>query len=152
MTLFQSCFVSAALLGGMLMVQLNTDTKVIDSLTHTLSPDQLVLYENISKKRLFIWLKGLVLGIGLAFALTPFIVKRTPTTIFGWINSCVFTSIALLANYFFYILSKKDAHMVDYLDEDQVDEWLQVKKMMQWNYHVGMLVGGAAIFILSLNL
>ena len=48
----------------------------------------------------------------------------------------------MLTSYFYYILSPKQDLMVLYLDNRrQREEWAKVYKTMQFNYHIGLLLG-----------
>ncbi len=68
------------------------------------------------------------------------------------IRGCVFSAIVMVVNYFVYMLTPKPGHMIESLRQDQIDEWLAVRNMMQTNYHIGLLVGMAAVYILSLGI
>lgn len=143
MSFARDCTVAGALIGGMLMIHLNTDRSVMGDFYQTFTPKQMMIMRHIKMMRMRIWATGLLVGLVVAYLLTP----KLPSTLLR--ADCVFTGIALLVNYFWYMLCPKDVYMIEHLREDQVDEWLEVKKMMQRNYHLGMLVGGAGVFVLG---
>ena len=62
----------------------------------------------------------------------------------------ILVSIIMATSYFFYILSPKSKYMISYLKSgEQVEQWLKIYKQMQFNYHIGFLLGMSAIIALS---
>ena len=56
----------------------------------------------------------------------------------------------MATSYFYYILSPKSKYMVSYLEgKDQIKQWLKIYKQMQFNYHIGFLLGMSGIIALS---
>lgn len=65
---------------------------------------------------------------------------------------CLTGSITFLTVYFYYILSPKQDLMVVYLnDRSQRYEWQKIYKKMQFNYHVGLLLGIIAALLLTMS-
>jgi hypothetical protein len=50
-------------------------------------------------------------------------------------------AVTFTVNYFYYILSPKTDWMVLNLSKDETRAWLKVYKTMQYNYHIGMVLG-----------
>lgn len=138
------CFLAAALMGGVVMTMARANRSTLSDYVSGLTPSQLHTHKIISDARLRIWLMGLALGVVAAWFVAP----RSGSTM---MRGCSFAAIVMLVNYFYYMLAPKPGYMIEVLRRDQVPEWLAVKKMMQSNYHVGMLVGAVALYFLSLG-
>ena len=64
--------------------------------------------------------------------------------------ACITGSITFTVNYFYYILTPKSEWMILSLEgQDQKEAWLKMYRHMQFNYHVGFLLGIAAVFFLT---
>jgi hypothetical protein len=104
----------------------------------SLSEPQLEKYKLIIAERRNIYLSGYLLGLSLS-----------AIVIVGLMDSlnkvkmvCLTGSITFLTSYFYYILSPKQDLMVLYLDNRyQRYEWQKIYKKMQFNYHIGLLLG-----------
>ena len=118
---------------------------------NTLSQDKIERYEGIINERRTIYLKGYGLGLILAF-ISLFLYEK-----FGWNDKkkglnkvCFIGGITLLVNYFYYMLSPKSDYMILHLNEEnQKKEWLNINKTMQFNYHIGLLLGIVASMVLA---
>jgi len=126
-------------------------TKQKQEFYNTLSEDKIEKYEGIIKERRGIYLKGYGLGLILAFIFL-FLYEK-----FGWNDKkkglnkiCFIGGITLLVNYFYYMLSPKTDYMILHLnEEDQRKQWLKINKTMQFNYHIGLLLGIIASMVLA---
>ena len=59
---------------------------------------------------------------------------------------CMVAAVTLSVNYFYYILSPKTDWMVLHLkSEEEKHAWLKVYKTMQYNYHMGLVLGILAV-------
>ena len=146
-----SCAIASAFLGGMAWIMLNTDKETKHKYLKTMNAEQLVIKNAIVKNRAWIWLQGIVIGIifGLLFV---YMNKTGNGTGNANTSGCYFAAIVLGVNYLYYMLADKGTYMIQHLQEDQIPEWLAVKKMYQTNYHVGMLLGLAGCFFLGRGL
>jgi hypothetical protein len=116
--------------------------------TKSLSDSQLERYKLIVSERRNIYLSGYLLGLALS-----------AIVIVGFMNSlnkmqmiCLTGSITFLTSYFYYILSPKQDLMVLYLDNrSQRYEWQKIYKKMQFNYHVGLLLGIIAAILITMS-
>lgn len=134
------CLVAAALLGGILMVTFASNKNVMHAYESQLTPEQKAVNRILGLYRLKLWIVGMFLGVAVALFVTrPFSA--------GMQRGCAFAAVALVVNYLYYMLMPKPAHMIQYLQPEQVDEWLAVKTMMQRNYHLGMLAGAGALLL-----
>jgi len=60
----------------------------------------------------------------------------------SWHKACVAGSITFVTTYYYYILSKKSGYMISELEtKEERRAWLKMYKTMQWNYHMGFLLG-----------
>lgn len=143
-----SCAIASAFLGGMVWIMINTDKNVMNEYERSFDNKQRVIHKAIVKNRASIWLQGVVLGL-IAGLIYLYLVNGTGNRDF---NGCLFAMIVMGVNYFYYMLADKGTYMVEHLRKDQIDEHLSVHKMMQTNYHVGMLMGIAGCFFLGRGL
>lgn len=134
------CLIAGALMGGTLMVTFASNKTVMNKYMQTMSPEQKLFNRYLTAARMKIWVVGLFLGVAVAL----FLSKRFKG---GLQRGCAFAAIAMLVNYFFYMLYPKPGHMVEVLRQDQIDEWRAVRKMMQRNYHMGMLISVGALLV-----
>ena len=142
-----SCIVASAFLGGMVWIMLNTEKETKKEYIKSMDAKQIAIKRAIAKNRAWIWIKGIVIGLiaGLLYLYT-----YVPGS--ANFKGCMFAAIVMTVNYFYYMLADKGTYMVQHLRQDQIGEWLAVKKMYQTNYHVGMLLGVAGFFLLGRGL
>ena len=140
-----TCSVAAAFLGGMFKIMLTKDKEVLGNFSATFDERQHLVMEQIRSNRFRIWSQGIVLGLVLGVIYLYFFGKGL-SSIF---SSCIFASIVMTVNYFYYMLSNKGTYMIEHLRKDQVDEWLAVKLMYQRKYHLGLLLGIVGCFLLA---
>lgn len=138
------CFLAAALMGGVIMTIAKADRNILADYVSGLSQSQLEAHQAISEARLKNWMWGLLLGVGVAWFVTP----RGDNVL---TRGCTFAAVVMVVNYFYYMFAPKPGYMIEVLKGHQVNEWLAVKKMMQSNYHIGLLVGALALYFLSLG-
>ena len=147
-----TCSIGIMFLIANLYVTFTADkTKQKQKFYTTLSEDKIEKYEDIINERRTIYLKGYGLGLIIAFILL-FLYEN-----FGFNDKkkvmnkvCFIGGITLLVNYFYYMLSPKTDYMILHLNEEnQRKEWLKINKTMQFNYHVGLLLGIIASMVLA---
>jgi uncharacterized membrane protein YkgB len=147
-----TCSIGLMFLIANLYVTFTADkTKQKQEFYNTLSEDKIEKYEGIIKERRGIYLKGYGLGIILA-VISLFLYEKS-----GWNDKrkglnkiCFIGGITLLVNYFYYMLSPKTDYMILHLNEEnQRKEWLKINKTMQFNYHIGLLLGIIASMVLA---
>ena len=109
-----------------------------DKFYKTLTPQLIDRYEAIIKERRNIYLKGYAYGLALAFVALYIGRKKMKTVP----SICVGAGITFLVNYLYYILSPKSDTMIIHLNkEDQRVEWYKIYRSMQFNYHIGLVLG-----------
>ena len=147
-----TCSVGLMFLIANLYVSFSADkTKQKQDFYNTLTEDKIEKYESIISERRGIYLKGYGLGLILAF-ISLFLYQEI-----GWSDKrkglnkiCFIGGITLLVNYFYYMLSPKMDYMILHLNEEnQRKEWLNINKTMQFNYHIGLLLGIIASMVLA---
>ena len=66
-------------------------------------------------------------------------------------NVCIIITITLVTNYLFYILYPKKDYMILHLkNKEQIEEWLDIYKYMQFRYHLGFVLGIVALIFASI--
>jgi len=143
-----SCSVSAVFIIGMIYFYNRTSqSEVVKHYKEKLPSNLQKKYEKITEERMTISYQGYILGLFLSL-LFLFYKKHTPFKNIHVI--CIVMSIALLTNYFYYILTPKSDWMLNHVnDKEQVRAWLQMYREMSFNYHVGLALGIIAVGIFS---
>lgn len=146
MVCITSCGISLIFILGMIYMMFAVDKQATMSpFMRLLSPKQKDKYWEIINERRRIYFSGFGLGIILS-ALT--LTARSYSGIkLSWLPTiCLTGSITFLTTYFYYILAPKSDYMVRYLEtKEQREAWLGIYKTMQFNYHLGLVLGLAAV-------
>ena len=145
-----SCMISLIFIIGMIYFYNMTDKSIIVKHYKEKMPSNLQnRYDKISEERKRISMTGYALG----FVLSLFIIFYNMNLKGGKLNNtsivCIVVATSFLTNYFFYMLHPKSKWMLNYLnDKEQVKAWLQMYRTMQFNYHLGLVMGiiGVGIF------
>jgi uncharacterized membrane protein YkgB len=145
-----SCSISLVFIIAMIyFYNATSNNEVVKHYKSKLPSDLQVLYDKIAAERQMISYKGFCLG----FVISLFIILYNVNIKSGKLNNtsivCIVVASSFLTNYFFYMLSPKSKWMLNYLnDKEQVKAWLQMYKAMQFNYHLGLVLGiiGVGIF------
>lgn len=97
------------------------------------------------KQRRTLYVQGLSIGLLLSLGY----IYASPLGKQSSIHSaCIVASITFLTLYFYYMLSPKLPLMVLQLNTDeQRTHWASIYKTMQWNYHLGLLLGVLGVAI-----
>lgn len=127
-----------------------SESSLIKKLKNTLTLEQQNTYERIKRERMGIHMRGY--GIGLLISALVLMYKfqfysksLTPTAM-----ACITASITFTVNYYYYILSPKSEWMIQSLEgADQKEAWIKMYRHMQFNYHVGFLLGIVAVFFMT---
>lgn len=157
MVCHKSCGLALVFLVANIYLTLNADKySITKKYQETLSPTQRERYIKIVQERKMIGLKGYVLGFAFSFCANMMKYLRvgcfSPNRRdFGTMGIlCLTGAITFTTQYLFYILSPKSDWMVLHLDtRTQREEWLKVYRSMQFNYHLGLVFGIAAVIMLS---
>lgn len=117
---------------------------IIQDFVSKLSPDNQERYARITMERQKIYFTGLVLGFILSIILVVTMRKYFIGSRGGLL--CMIAAVTFSVNYFYYILSPKSDWMVLHLKSgEETAAWLNVYRTMQYNYHVGLVLGILAV-------
>jgi hypothetical protein len=119
-------------------------TQTIQEFVTKLSPENQKRYETIANERRRIYFMGLFLGFVLSMVLLMCCQKYFMGSRSGLL--CMVAAVTFSVNYFYYILSPKSDWMVLHLKSgEETAAWLKVYRTMQYNYHVGLVLGILAV-------
>jgi hypothetical protein len=122
-------------------------SEVIQEFVAKLSPEKQRRYAAITRERQGIYFMGLFLGFVLAMILLACCRKY----FLGAGGSrggvlCMVAAVAFSVNYFYYVLSPKSDWMILHLNSGaETEAWLKVYRTMQYNYHIGLVLGILAV-------
>lgn len=150
MACYLSCAVSAIFIIGMIyFYNATTNNEVIIHYKSTLPSHLQKLYEKIGNERRSISIQGYILGFIISLAIIYYNLKIKTTKLSNTTMVCIVLSVSFLTNYFYYMLYPKKTWMLDHINnKDQIKAWLEMYKTMQYNYHLGLVLGmiGVGIF------
>jgi glucan phosphoethanolaminetransferase (alkaline phosphatase superfamily) len=119
-------------------------TRVIQDFVAKLSPENQQRYAVITKERQGIYFMGLFLGFVISMILMVCCRKYFIGSRGGLL--CMIAAVTFSVNYFYYILSPKSDWMVLHLKSaEETTAWLNVYRTMQYNYHIGLVLGILAV-------
>lgn len=147
-----SCLLSTVFIISMIYFYNATNkSEIVKTYKEKLSPELREKYEKITKERLQISYKGYLLGFVLSMLIILYNVyfkQGKAFDIFSMI--CIVISTSFITNYFYYILSPKTDMMVNHLKtKEEIQAWSAMYKEMQYNYHMGLALGIAAVGIMA---
>uniref|UniRef100_A0A6C0AC97 Uncharacterized protein n=1 Tax=viral metagenome TaxID=1070528 RepID=A0A6C0AC97_9ZZZZ len=142
-----TCYVSIVLFIAMMYLTLKTGKDVdSDKFIKTLSQPLQEEYRLRVLERRSLYLRGYGLGLLLSGVYLVYSLYIKDDIVSKVQVVCTTGFITFLIAYLYYILSKKQPLMVTLLDtEEQKQEWYNIYKKMQFNYHIGMALGLGAI-------
>lgn len=143
------CGIAIVFLVGMIYMTFAIDKcSTTKNFINSLNKEQSDRYKSIIAERRHIYLSGYLFGLALSA-----IIIVGMKTIKKFQMLCLTGSVTFLTVYFYYILSPKQDLMVIYLnDRNQRYEWQKIYKKMQFNYHVGILLGIIASLLLTMSI
>jgi uncharacterized membrane protein YkgB len=147
-----TCLIATALIISMIYYQNATNkSQIVQQYKAQLPPNLKNLYDKISEERLHIYYFGYVLGFILSIIIILYNVsiknrnKLTNTSL-----CCLVIIVSFFTNYFYYILSPKSDWMLNHINSpEQTKAWLYIYRTMQVNYHMGFVIGIAAIGLIA---
>lgn len=108
------------------------------------------LYEKITTERLRISYTGYIIGLLFSVIL---IIYNSLKKQNKWSNMsmvCLVIIVSYFTNYFYYILSPKSTYMLEHINTEQDNKkWLKVYRFMQFQHHLGLVIGIIAVGILA---
>ena len=145
------CTVGIVFLIGMIYMAFAVDKSYVSlKFVNSLRDSQAERYKNIISERRHIYLSGYLFGL----ALSAIIIVGMTDKLHKFQMVCLTASVTFITVYFYYILSPKQDLMVVYLDNRyQRNEWQKIYKKMQFNYHVGWVLGiiAASLFTMAVK-
>ena len=146
-----SCMISAVFVIGMIYFYNLTDkSEIVKHYKSSLSSDLQKRYEKISNERAYISYQGYALGLILSLGIIFYNLKIKGAKMNTTALVCTVVATAFLTNYFYYILSPKSDWMLDHLqNKEEIKAWLLMYREMQFNYHMGLLLGIIAVGFLA---
>jgi len=115
-------------------------------------PNNLVtLYDKLSRERLMISYQGYILGfiISLFIIFYNYFYKVRKMGCFSMV--CIVLATSFLTNYFYYILHPKSDWMLNHIKNPEEEKiWLIMYREMQFNYHMGLVLGIIGVGILAI--
>ena len=150
-----SCAIAFVLIvANVYCCSLGSKNQVIKDLIAKLSPENQERYRNIAIERRKIYFTGLFLG----FILSMLLIMCCRSYFLTSNGSrggllCMVGAVTLSVNYFYYILARKTDWMVLHLQSPEEKEaWLKVYRTMQYNYHMGLVLGILAVIAIGNSL
>jgi uncharacterized membrane protein YkgB len=143
--------IAVALIIAMIYFQNATSkSKIVQEYKKQLPSNLQNLYEKITAERLRLNYYGYTLGLilSLIIILYNYTSKRNKLTNTSLV--CLVIVVSFLTNYFYYILSPKSTYMLDHINSpEQTKAWLTMYREMQYNYHLGFVIGVIAVGVLA---
>jgi len=150
-----SCAIAFVLiLANVYCCSLGSKNQVIKDLISKLSPENQERYRKIANERRSIYFTGLFLG----FIISMLLIMCCRSYFLTSNGSrggllCMVGAVTLSVNYFYYILARKTDWMVLHLQSPEEKEaWLKVYHTMQYNYHMGLVLGILAVIAIGNSL
>lgn len=144
------CGIAIVFFVGMIYTTFATDKcSMTKNFIESLNELQAERYKSIISERRNIYLSGYLFGL----ALSAIIIIGMLKSITKFQMLCITGSVTFLTVYFYYILSPKQDLMVVFLnDRNQRYEWQKIYKKMQFNYHIGLLLGIIAALVFAMSI
>jgi uncharacterized membrane protein YkgB len=143
--------ISAVFVIGMIYFYNMTDkSEVVKHYKQKLSSDQQKRYEKIVEERTKISYTGYILGFVLSLFIIFYNMNLKGAKLSNTSVVCVVIATSFLTNYFYYMLSPKTDWMLNHMNsQEEVRSWLQMYREMQYNYHMGIVLGIIAVGVLA---
>jgi uncharacterized membrane protein YkgB len=143
--------ISAVFVIGMIYFYNMTDkSKVVKYYKSSLSSDLQKRYDKITKERSTISYQGYILGVILSLGIIFYNIKIKKERLNTSALVCIVVATSFLTNYFYYMLHPKSDWMLNHMNNQQeVKAWLLMYREMQYNYHMGLVLGIIAVGILA---
>jgi len=151
-----TCLLATALIIAMIYFQnATTKSKIVQEYKKQLPSNLQNLYEKLSAERLRINYYGYTLGLVLSLIIILYnynLTKNNKLQLSKTNTSlvCLVIVVSFFTNYFYYILSPKSTYMLEHINSpEQTKAWLAMYREMQYNYHMGFVIGVVAVGVLA---
>lgn len=149
----QSCSISLVFFVSMIyftIFKMEEKTEKLRHFENLLSISQKETYEKIKNERMSIYFTGYTLGFFFSLVLILYYRNVSKTKLSKINILCLVFSVSFITNYFYYMLSPKTTYMLLHLNtKEQTKAWLEIYKSMQYNYHMGFVLGIIALLFLT---
>jgi uncharacterized membrane protein YkgB len=146
-----SCMISAVFVIGMIYFYNLTDkSDVVKNYKSSLSSDLQKRYEKITNERANISYQGYALGVIISLGIIFYNLKMKGSKMNTSALVCTVVATAFVTNYFYYMLSPKSDWMLNHMNnKEEIKAWLLMYREMQFNYHMGLVLGIIGVGILA---
>jgi hypothetical protein len=146
-----SCIISVVFLVGMIYFYNMTDkSNVVKYYKSSLSSDLQKRYKKIVKERTNISYQGYALGVIISIGIIFYNLKIKKERLNTSSLVCIVIATSFVTNYFYYMLHPKSDWMLNHMNnQEEVKAWLLMYREMQYNYHMGLVLGIIAVGILA---
>ena len=146
-----TCAISAVFIIGMIYFYNRTSkSEIVKTYKEQVPPKLRILYEKLSVERMRISFYGYVLGLIVSLFIIFYNIKVKKRSLSNVSLVCLVTTTCFLTNYFYYILSPKSDWMLNHINDGRVAKlWAKMYREMQFNYHMGIVLGIMAVGMLA---
>ena len=146
-----SCMISAIFVIGMIYFYNLTDkSTIVKHYKSSISSDLQKRYEKITNERANISYQGYALGVILSLIIIFYNLRFKRSAMNTSALVCTVVATAFVTNYFYYMLSPKSDWMLNHMtNKEEIKAWLLMYREMQFNYHMGLVLGIIAVGMLA---
>ena len=146
-----SCMISTIFIVGMIyFYNMTNKSEIVKHYKSSLSSDLQKRYDNISEERRRISIHGYILGLILSLFIIFYNLKIKGLHMRTFSLVCVVMATCFVTNYFYYMLSPKSDWMLNHVsNQPETRAWLLMYREMSYNYHLGLVLGIAAVGVFA---
>lgn len=146
-----TCMVSSIFIIGMIyFYNMSNKSEIVKYYKSSLPTDLQNRYEKIAKERMLISYQGYILGAILSLGIIFYNIRIKGTKMSNTALVCTVIATAFVTNYFYYMLYPKSDWMLNHMhNQQEVKAWLLMYREMQFNYHLGLVLGIIAVGIFA---
>jgi uncharacterized membrane protein YkgB len=146
-----SCAISAIFIIGMIyFYELTNQDEIVKEFKNKLSPELQNRYDRIIDERKTISYHGYLLGFVLSLLIIFYNLRIKKQKMNNLSLICTVIAVSFLTNYFYYMLTPKSDWMLNHMEnQEEVKAWLVIYKKMQYNYHMGIVLGIIAVGVFA---
>lgn len=145
------CVTALVFLVSMTYMAIAVDKNISTKMMPYLTPEQVVMYQQIQDERKKNHMYGLIGGLVLSISLI-FVSKYLLKTPIKSNIMCFIVTISYITMYFYYnMTSKTDLLIVHLNTKDARLEWQKYYKYMKYHYNVSLLIGIAFVTLLNFS-
>lgn len=146
-----TCFFALVIVVAMVIMTLMvSNDSFIKSYRDQLPTDIQKKYDQIVLERQQIYFTGYIVGFVISLFSIIFSINVLKQKMPVSAMVCLAVVLSTVVNYFYYILSPKSNHTIEFLKTDQQrQDWLKVYKSMQYYYHFSFVLGAVAVGVFA---